>query len=105
MFDLSKLDCKVSTMKPIDFDERWKKWLEEVHSVPNKIEVVNEDVRLDGFGKIISFYYNSVQNAKIYARLYLRWEPNRPVVAYYHGHMSFIEDPDNGWHCMNLVAA
>ena len=105
MFDLSKLDCKVSTIKPIDFDERWKKWLEEVHNVPNKIEVVNEDVRLDGFGKIISFYYDSVQNAKIYARLYLRWEPNRPVVAYYHGHMSYIEDPDNDWHCMNLVAA
>lgn len=105
MFDLNTLNCKVRTVKPLDFDQRWQKWLKEVHDVKNKIEIVDEDVRLDGFGKIISFYYDSVQNGKIYARLYLRWEPNRPVVAYYHGHMSYIEDPDNDWHCMNLVAA
>ena len=100
-----RLDCVVSTIKPKDFDERWDSWLKEVHAVKNNIEIVNEDVRLDGFGKIISFYYDSVQNAKIYAKLYLRWEPNRPVVAYYHGHMSFIDNADNDWHCMNLVAA
>ncbi|MBO4666559.1 MAG: acetylxylan esterase [Bacilli bacterium] len=99
-----RFKCSVLTKKPKDFDERWAKWLKEVHDVKNNIEIVDEDVRLDGFGKIISFYYDSVQNGKIYAKLYLRWEPNRPVVAYYHGHMSFIEDKDNDWHCMNLVA-
>lgn len=99
-----RFSCKVSTVKPKDFDERWARWLKEVHAVKNHIEVVDEDVRLDGFGKIISFYYDSVQNGKIYAKLYLRWEPCRPVVAYYHGHMSFIDDKDNDWHCMNLVA-
>ena len=102
---MEKLQCSVSTIKPKDFDERWARWLKEVHDVKNKIEVVNEDVRLDGFGKIISFYYDSVQNGKIYAKLYLRWEPNRPVVAYYHGHMSYIDDKYNDWHCINLVAA
>ena len=105
MFDEKILDCSISTTMPKDFDERWARWLKEVHDVKNNIEIVNEDVRLDGFGKIISFYYDSVQNGKIYAKLYLRWEPSRPVVAYYHGHMSFIDDKDNDWHCMNLVAA
>ena len=104
MFDYSKFECSVLTKKPKDFDTRWARWLKEVHDVKNNVEIVDEDVRLDGFGKIISFYYDSVQNAKIYAKLYLRWEPNRPVVAYYHGHMSFIDDKDNDWHCMNLVA-
>ena len=103
--DKEVLTYKVATTKPSDFDERWARWLQEVHDVKNNIEIVDEDVRLDGFGKIISFYYDSVHDGKIYAKLYLRWEPNRPVVAYYHGHMSFIEDPDNDWHCMNLVAA
>lgn len=101
----SRFNCYTSTVKPDDFDERWAKWLEEVHAVKNNIEIVNEDIRFDGFGKIIGFYYDSVQNGRIYAKLYLRWEPNRPVVAYYHGHMSYIEDPNNDWHCMNLVAA
>ena len=105
MFDLNSLECEVATTKPADFDERWAKWLKEVHDVKNHIEIINEDVRLDGFGKIISFYYDSVAGAKIYAKLYLRWEPSRPVVAYYHGHMSYIDHPDNDWHCMNLVAA
>lgn len=105
MYDKKLLECKVSTFKPVDFDERWNRWLKEVHDCPNHIEIVDEDVRLDGFGKIISFYYDSVANGKIYARLYLRWEPSRPVVAYYHGHMSYADDKDNDWHCMNLVAA
>ena len=99
------LECQVLTIKPVDFDEKWAKWLKEVHDVKNNIEIVDVDERIDGFGKIISFYYDSVQNGKIYAKLYLRWEPNRPVVAYYHGHMSYIDHPDNDWHCMNLVAA
>ena len=98
-------NCKVLTKKPADFDERWARWLKEVHDVKNHIEIVDIDTRLDGFGKIISFYYDSVSNAKIYAKLYLRWEPNRAVVAYYHGHNSFIDNADNDWHCMNLVAA
>ena len=105
MFDLNNLECNVSTIKPADFDKRWAKWLKEVHDVKNHVEIVDEDVRLDGFGKIISFYYDSVNDTKIYAKLYLRWEPSRPVVAYYHGHMSYIDDPNNDWHCMNLVAA
>ena len=105
MFDYNKLEYTVSTIKPKDFESRWAKWLQEVHDVKNHIEIVNEDVRLDGFGKIISFYYDSVAGAKVYAKLYLRWEPSRPVVAYYHGHMSYIDDPNNDWHCMNLVAA
>ena len=103
--ELELLNCKVSTIKPTDFDEKWDKWLKEVHDVKNHIEIVSVEERLDGFGKIIRFYYDSVQNGKIYAKLYLRWEANRPVVAYYHGHMSFIENEDNDWHCMNLVAA
>lgn len=100
-----RLECTPLTKMPKDFDERWAKWLKEVHDVPNHIEVIDEDVRLDGFGKIISFWYDSVKNTKIYAKLYLRWEPNRPTVAYYHGHMSFIDEADNDWHAMNLVAA
>ena len=105
MFDLNNLECNVLTKKPVDFEEKWAKWLQEVHEVKNHIEIVDEDIRLDGFGKIISFYYDSVNDAKIYAKLYLRWEPSRPVVAYYHGHMSYADDPNNDWHCMNLVAA
>ncbi len=97
--------CKIRTIKPLDFSEKWERWLKEVHAVKNNIEIVDVDTRLDGFGKIISFYYDSVQNGKIYAKLYLRWEPSRAVVAYFHGHMSFIDDKDNDWHCMNLVAA
>ena len=100
-----RFNCNVSTIKPVDFDARWAKWLKEVHDVKNHVEIVDVEERLDGFGKIIRFYYDSVQNGKIYAKLYLRWEANRPIVAYYHGHMSYIEDPNNDWHCMNLVAA
>ena len=105
MFDYNRLECTVSTIKPVDFEEKWDKWLKEVHAVKNHIEIVNEEVFMDGFGKKISFYYDSVGGAKIYTKLYWRWEEKRPVVAYYHGHMSYIEDPNNDWHCMNLVAA
>lgn len=105
MFDLNSLNCDVLTRKPVDFDERWAKWLKEVHDVKNKVEIVNVDTRLDGFGKIISFYYDSVKNGKIYAKLYLRWEPGRATVAYYHGHMSYIDEDHNDWHAMNLVSA
>lgn len=105
MFDLNSFNCKVSTIKPDDFDKVWDKWIKEVRAVPNNIEIVKEEVQIDGFGKIIDFYYDSVNGAKVFAKLYLRWEAARDVVAYYHGHNSYIDHEDNVWHCMNLVAA
>lgn len=103
MFDLNKLEYRVSTVRPVDFDDVWARWIKEVHDIKNHIEIVKTIE--EGFGKIICFYYDSVLNGKIYARLYLRNEKNRPIVAYYHGHMGNIEHKDQIWHCMNLVAA
>ncbi|HON64039.1 MAG TPA: acetylxylan esterase [Bacilli bacterium] len=96
-------ECQVLTQKPKDFDMVWKRWLEEVHSVKNKVEIVNEEKT--SFGKKISFYFDSVANTRIFAILYLQEKMNKPIIAYYHGHNSFIEQDFNVWHCMNLVNA
>ena len=100
---MEKLNCEILTKKPADFDERWAKWLKEVHDVPNHIDIEYEET--EGYGKRIGFYYDSVQNTKIFAILYLRLDSDKPTVVYYHGHNSYIEEDHNIWHCMNLVAA
>ena len=94
-------ECNISTIKPIDFDEKWAKWKKEVHDVKNHVEIVfNEE---EGYGRRIGFYYDSVANTKIFAILYLRLDSDKPTIAYYHGHNSYIEDPNNVWHCHNLL--
>ena len=104
MFDLKELECKILTKKPIDFDERWTKWIEEVHNVPNHIEI--DHIEEEGFGKKVFFYYDSVVDTKIFAIAYIRNDVfDKPVIAYYHGHMGYIEHEWQVWHCMNLVAA
>ena len=42
--NMEKLQCSVSTIKPIDFDERWARWLKEVHDVKNKIDVITASI-------------------------------------------------------------
>lgn len=86
--------------KPIDFDEKWNKWLYEVHDVENHIYI--DSVYVEEYGKKVLFYYDSVANTKIFAILYLPHNP-KAVVSYYHGHNSYIEEDHNVWHCMNLV--
>lgn len=93
----------ILTKKPSDFDEVWERWLNEVHFVENKVEIVSE-VKTS-FGKIICFYYDSIASTKIYANLYLQEQSTKPTVVYYHGHNSHIEEDHNIWHCMNLVNA
>lgn len=91
------------TTKPKDFDERWSKWLEEVKNVKNHIEIVEE--KEEGYGKKISFYYDSVANTKIFAILYLRLDSDKPTIIYYHGHNSYVEQDFNVWHATNLLDA
>lgn len=102
MEDFKQFECKISTIKPSDFDARWAKWKKEVHDIPNHIDIIEEEITL--WGKKIKFFYDSVADTKIFAIMYLRLDSDKPTVAYYHGHMSYIEDPNNDWHCMNLVA-
>lgn len=91
------------TTKPDDFNERWAKWLKEVKDVKNHIEIVEE--KEEGYGKKISFYYDSVANTKIFAILYLRLDSDKPTIIYYHGHNSYIEQDFNVWHATNLLEA
>ena len=93
----------ILTKKPLDFDVKWNQWLKEVEDVKNHIEIV--DTEITGYGKKISFYYDSVANTKIYAILYLRLDSDKPTIIYYHGHNSFIEQDYNVWHCVNLLDA
>lgn len=94
---------KILTVKPLDFDQKWNEWLKEIKDVKNHIEIVNEETT--GYGKRISFYYDSVANTKIFAIMYLRLDSDKPTVIYYHGHNSYIEDPNNVWHAVNLLDA
>lgn len=100
---MNNFDCHVLTQKPTDFDEVWARWIEEVHRVKNKIEIVNEEKT--SYGKKVSFYFDGVANTRIFAILYLQDTLNKPIIAYYHGHNSYIEEDHNVWHCMNLVNA
>lgn len=97
---MEKLDKNIPVFKPDDFNKKWDKWLKEVHDVNNHIEVV--EVFEEDYGKKIHLFFDSVANTKIFAILYLPTSP-KAVVAYYHGHNSFIEQDHNVWHCMNLV--
>lgn len=97
---MERLKTNIVVNKPIDFEEKWDKWLKEVHSVKNNVEII--EVQEEPFGKRIKFYFDSVCNTKIYAILYLPFNP-KGIVAYYHGHNSYIDEDHNIWHCMNLV--
>ena len=95
--------CEILTKKPTDFDVKWAQWLKEVHDIKNHIDIVKETKQ--SYGKLIEFYYDSVKNTKIFAKLYLQDKLDLPVVAYYHGHGSDLDDEWNNWHAMNLVNA
>ena len=103
MNDYSQFECEILTKKPTDFKSKWASWLKEVHNVKNNIEIVST-TKTD-YGKLIEFYFDSVKNTKIFAKLYLQEKPILPVVAYYHGHGSDLDDEWNNWHAMNLVNA
>jgi len=98
---------KILTTKPSDFDEVWSAWLNEVKDVKNEIEIVS--INEASFGKIIKFYFMSIAKTKIYAILYYVNNTNdnlvRPLIAYYHGHNSYIEEDFNIASCMDLVNA
>lgn len=96
-----QFECEVKTIKPKDFDATWERWLEEVHAVPNHIEIVKVEAK--DYGKRIEFYYDSVANAKIFAVYYKNEKHDGPVVAYYHGHNSHIKEDHNVWHAWNLL--
>ena len=96
-------ECKLLGERPLDFDERWNKWLKEISDVKNHIEIESEEIT--GYGKKICFYYDSVANTKIFAILYLRLDSDKPTVIYYHGHGSHIEEDHNVWHAVNLLDA
>jgi len=100
---MEELEVRILTRKPKDFDERWSRWIQEIHDVENHIEIVSEEKT--SFGKKLGFYYNSIANTKIFAILYLQELLDKPIVAYYHGHNSYIEEDHVIWHCLNLVNA
>lgn len=97
---MERLQVTYEENKPIDFEERWNKWLKEVHDVKNNIEIL--ETKSTSYGKEYKFYYDSVANTKIFAILYL---PNNPkgIACYYHGYGINIEDERIIAHCMNLV--
>ena len=59
---------EIKYLKPIDFDEMWSKWIAEVKNIPNKV-YMNQIEKKD-FGSIKTFFFDSVNNTKVFARLY-----------------------------------
>lgn len=101
---LNDLKTQVRKNKPHDFDEVWEKWLNETKAIPNSIEVVKTEET--EFGCIIDFYFNSINDVKVFTRLYrneLSIENNRPLIVLFHGSGSNSYSDHNIWHSMNWV--
>ncbi len=85
-------ETKVEKNLPVDLEQKWEKWLEELNQVPNEVEIIKED--LTDFGKIVDFTFLSIYHTKIYSRLYLnKTKNNYPLIVYFHGSMSNMENP------------
>jgi cephalosporin-C deacetylase len=77
---------EIKHLKPIDFDEMWSKWIAEVKNIPNKV-YMNQIEKKD-FGSIKTFFFDSVNNTKVFARLYYNETSvnlKRPLIVFYHG--------------------
>ncbi len=76
----------IKYLKPLDFDQSWEIWFQEVKNIPNQVKI--NSINKTEYGSLVSFYFDSVQNTKVYARLYvsdLSLELNRPLVIFFHG--------------------
>ena len=49
------LNTKISQNSPIDLEQKWGKWFEELNQVKNNVEIISEyDTE---YGKEINFYF------------------------------------------------
>lgn len=98
------LKTQVIRNKPVDFDSTWERWLNEAKEIPAEVEVVK--IEETQFGRIIDFYYNSINDVRVFARLYHNDDSvknNRPLITLFHGAGSNVYEDHNIWHSMNWV--
>ena len=103
---MTELDLNTVIEKniPDDLDQKWEQWLKELRAIKNKIEIIEE--KKTDFGKIVDFYYDSINNTKIHTRLFLSNENlinKKPLVAIFHGAGNKLEDCWNVEHCLKFV--
>lgn len=87
-------------IKPKDFDLKWDSWLNEMKMIEPNIEII-EDVKTT-YGKLTCLFYNSVDQVKVYTRFY-QTSITKPIIIYYHGHGSGIEEDWNINSCLQYV--
>lgn len=89
---------------PIDLERRWKKWLNEITQVEDKVYLEKENKTT--YGKIVDFYFDSIGNTKIFSKLFYNEQSilnNYPLIIYFHGSMSPTNKPWTIDSCLEWV--
>lgn len=97
------IKTKIEKNCPEDLNNKWNKWLEEVKQVKNKVTILSSENT--NYGKKIDFSFDSVNNTKIYTRLYYSTESvskKMPLIVFFHGSLSpmdkeWTKDDCLGW--------
>lgn len=98
------LKTKITLNCPNDLNEKWDKWIEELNDIPNKINIIKEE--LTNFGKIIDFTFDSTFNTEIYTRLYysnLSISKKSPLIVFFHGSLSPMDKTWTKEDCLKWV--
>lgn len=98
------LNTKICQNSPIDLEQKWNKWLDELNQVKNNVEIINQvDTE---YGKEINFYFDSIFDTKIYTRLYLSNDSvktKKPLIVFFHGSMGPMDMEWTRYDCLKWV--